>query len=58
MIESKNNQETIFQWTEKGYKQRLYCYYCKMDSSNSNKVNEGGYGCDNCRHFSQNSGII
>jgi hypothetical protein len=47
----KLKQKNNFLWTEEGYSNREYCYYCKANQSKSNKVNINGYGCDNCRNY-------
>lgn len=38
-------------WTNEGYAEKLYCYYCKSDARSGNIVNENGYGCEVCRSY-------
>lgn len=51
----QEKEKQVFFWTEDGFKQKLYCYYCKALGSEQNKINDGGYGCTNCRNYNENT---
>jgi len=42
-----------FIWTEEGYSNREYCYYCKANASKNLRVNANGYGCTNCKNYAE-----
>lgn len=47
--------ETNFIWTEEGYQNREYCYYCKATFSHA-EIKANGYGCSNCKNYADING--